>query len=116
MNDNEPGNHDEGFRNLLNEWRTDAPLPPRFQETVWRRIQRTEQASVPVAHSPWSAITHWIGSMLSRPALAASYVVVLLAIGATAGWTQAQQVTERVKSELGERYVRVLDPFQTPRQ
>jgi hypothetical protein len=115
MKNIEPGNHDEALRKVLKEWRTDAALPPRFQEAVWRRI---ECAEVPasVAPSVWDTIAHWIGTMLPRPALAASYVAVLLAVGVTAGWAQARQDTDRVKGELGERYVRVLDPYQTPRQ
>jgi hypothetical protein len=53
---------------------------------------------------------------LPRPALAASYVAILLAIGVTAGWTQARHETARVKGELGQRYIRVLDPYQAPRE
>ena|SRR5258705_135804 len=113
MKTNEPGNHDEVLRNVLKEWRTDASLPPSFGEGVWRRIER---AQAPVSPSVWAVIAHWIGTMLPRPALAASYVGILLAMGVTAGWAQAHQETRRVKHELGERYVRVLDPYQTPRQ
>ena len=94
----------------------DAALSPGFQEAVWQRIERAERALAPVAPSAWAVISHWIGTMLPRPALAASYVAILLAIGVTAGWAQAHQETTRVKNELGERYVRVLDPYQTPRQ
>ena len=112
----EPGNHDEALRKVLKEWRTDATLPPRFQEAVWRRIEHAEPTSAPTMPSAWAVIAHWIGTMLPRPALAASYVAVLLVIGVTAGWTQGRAETERVKGELGERYVRVLDPYQTPRQ
>jgi hypothetical protein len=108
-----PDNHDEILRKVLKEWRTDAPLPPRFQESVWHRIER---AQVPPAPSAWTVIAHWIGNVLPRPALAISYVAVLLTIGVTAGWAQAHQETGRVKGELGERYIRVLDPYQTPRQ
>jgi hypothetical protein len=53
--------------------------------------------------------------MLPRPALAASYVALLLAVGVSAGWAQARQETARVRDELGQRYVRVLDPYQAPR-
>ena len=113
MKANEPGNHDEPLRKLLKEWRTDAPLPPRFQETVWQRIER---AQAPVPPSVWAAIAHWIGTVLPRPALAVSYVAVLLTIGVTAGWAQARQETARIHDELGQRYVRVLDPYQAPRQ
>jgi hypothetical protein len=111
MNTNEPGNHDQALRKLLEAWRADAPLPPRFQDAVWRRIER---AQTPAAPPVWNAIANWIGTMLPRPALAASYVAILLAIGATAGWTQARQESTRVKGELGERYIRALDPYQAP--
>lgn len=116
MNKNEPGNHDETLRKVLKEWRTDTVLPPRFQEAVWRRIECAERAPATSAPSVWPVFAHWVGTMLPKPALAASYVAVLLAVGVTAGWTQARGETTRLKNELGERYVRVLDPYQTPRQ
>ena len=116
MKRNEPGKHDAALRKLLKEWRTDAALPPRFQEAVWRRIERAKPTPTPTAPSVWTVIAHWIGTGLPRPALAAAYVAVLLAVGVTAGWAQARQETARVKGELGERYVRVLNPYQTPRQ
>lgn len=109
----DPGNHDDDLRKLLKEWRTDTALPPRFQEGVWRRI---EQAQPSLSPSIWAVVTHWIGAMLPRPALAASYMAVLLVVGVTAGWAQARQDTARVKDELGQRYVRVLDPYLAPRQ
>lgn len=107
-----PDNHDEPLRKVLKEWRTDASLPPRFQEGVWRRIER---AQAPVTPSVWVVIAHWIGTVLPRPTMAAAYVTVLLAIGVTAGWAQAHQTDFRVKEELGQRYVRTLDPYQAPR-
>ena len=116
MKTNEPGNHDEALRKVLKEWRTDAALPPGFQEAVWQRIERAEGVQTPAARSFWTFVAHWIGTVLPRPALATAYVAVLLAVGVTAGWAQARQNTARVKGELGERYVRVLDPYQTPRQ
>ncbi len=113
MKTNEPGNHDERLRNVLKEWRSDAPLPPYFQGQVWQRINL---AQAPAARSVWAVISHWIGTVLPRPAFAASYVAVLLTLGVTAGWAQARQETGRVKAELGQRYVRVLDPYLAPRQ
>ena len=113
MNTNEPGQQDEALRMLLKEWRTDSPLPPRFQEAVWRRIER---APAPAAPSVWDVIADWIGTALPRPALAASYLALLLTLGVAAGWTQARQESALVKGELGDRYIRTLDPYQAPRQ
>ena len=109
-----PDNHDDTLRSLLKEWRTDIPLPPRFQENVWRRIESAEVPSS--APSVWAVISHWIGNVLPRPALAVSYMTVLLAIGATVGWAQGRGDTAKAKADLGGRYVRALDPYQTPRQ
>jgi hypothetical protein len=108
----DPDNHDKELSKLLKEWRSEAAVPPRFQEGVWRRIERTQS---PTTHSAWAVVAHWIGTVLPRPALAASYVAVLLTIGMTAGWAHARQETARVKGQLGERYVQVLDPYQAPR-
>lgn len=107
-----PTDDDEAISKVLKEWHSDAPLPPRFQEQVWRRI---ELAKTPAVPSVWAVIAHWVGTVLPRPALAAAYVAVLLTIGVTAGWAQARQETARVKDELGQRYVRVLDPYLAPR-
>src|SRR5436189_6392115 len=84
MKTNEPGNHDEALRKVLKEWRTNAALPPRFQEAVWRRIERAEPAPAPTAPSVWAVIAHWIETVLPRPALAIAYVAVLLSVGVTA--------------------------------
>jgi hypothetical protein len=115
MKENEP-HHREALRKLLKEWRTDASLPAHFQQTVWRRIEREEHLHRPAVPSLWAIIGHWIGTVLPRPALAASYVAVLLALGVTAGWTHARRETTHLKDELGQRYVRALDPYLAPRQ
>ena len=113
MSTNQPGNDDEALGRLLKEWRANAPLPLLFQEAVWRRI---EGAQAPAAPALWTVIARWISTALPRPALAVSYLAILLTIGATAGWTRARQETSRVKGELGERYIRALDPYVVPRQ
>jgi hypothetical protein len=94
---------------ILGDWKVTTPLPPGFQEQVWSRIARTQK---PGTLSIWTLVTHWIGAVLPRPALAASYVAVLLVIGVTAGVAQGRHETTRVKGELSQRYVRMLDPYQ----
>jgi len=113
MNTKEPAHDDKALHQLLQQWRADSPLPPHFQEGVWRRIERFKAPTAPLI---WGFLADWIGRLLRRPALAVSYLAILLAVGATTGWTQARQETARVKGELGERYLRILDPYQAPRQ
>jgi hypothetical protein len=113
MEPERPSEGHEPVRKLLREWRVITPLPSEFQEGVWHRIERA-QAAKPLVPSVGAAIAHWIGTALLRPALATSYVAVLLAIGVMAGWAQARQETTRIKDELGHRYVRALDPFLIP--
>ena len=113
MKSTDSDHHDEPLCKVLRGWRIDAALPPRFQEDVWHRIERGP-GSTPT--SLRAIIAHWIGSLLPRPALAVSYVTVLVAVGVTAGWAQSHHETARVKDDLGQRYVRVLDPYLAPHQ
>ena len=104
---------DAALRGLLKEWKVETPLPPHFQEQVWRRIEREEAR--PAAAAPWwTGFQEWIANALPRPALAVAYVAVLVAAGAGVGWTQAQHETSRISNQLSLRYVRSVDPYQAP--
>ena len=115
MKTNNSNENDTSLRALLQEWKPEAPLPPRFQEQVWRRIERAEAAPVPSV-SPATVFANWLTNLLPRPALATAYVAVLLVIGASVGWSQARQETARVTSELSARYAQAVDPYQTTPQ
>ncbi len=111
MESERPSENPEPFRKLLREWRVTTPLPPRFAEGVWRRIERTRVA---VKLSLWDALQHWLSTALPRPAVAVAYVTVLLVAGVAAGYMQARNETVRLKGELGTRYVQSVDPYQKP--
>lgn len=113
MKNSGPEQSDPALRGVLKEWSVTVSLPPGFQEAVWRRIHSTQEHATP---SIISSIAHWIRIVAARPALAAAYVALLLAIGMTAGWSQGRQESERIKGKLSERYVRLLDPYQASRQ
>ena len=110
MKKSEPNQDDGRLSKVLHEWKVKSVLPPRFQEGVWRQIENA------TPHHAGSIFTHWIGVLLPRPLLAATYIALLVVIGGTTGWTKARHNNERVMSELGDRYVRVLDPYQAPRE
>src|SRR5262245_41359419 len=104
--------NDEKLNKVLREWKAKSALPPRFQDSVWHRIARAEAQSQP---SVWRVVVEWVKATMNRPVLAASFALVLLAIGATAGWSQARQETARVSGELSERYAHLVDPYKPTR-
>jgi hypothetical protein len=115
MKTNNSNENDASLRALLQEWKPEASLPPRFQEQVWRRIERAESALVPSV-SLAAVFANWLTNLLPRPALATAYVTVLLVVGASVGWSQARQETARVTGELSARYAQAVDPYQTTPQ
>lgn len=106
----------EPLRQVMREWRVTEPLPPRFQEGVWRKIQQAESSKAPATTTTlWSAFKAWLVSVMPRPAVAVAYVAVLFAVGTTSGYWQARSQTSRSHDELGTRYVQAVDPYQKPR-
>ena len=104
-------NDDGRLSRALREWKVEAPLPPRFDEQVWRRIER---AAVPAAN-PFALLRSWIAQAIVRPSFALSYAVILLLAGMLVGFWQAHAVSQRTGETLSARYVRMVDPYQSPR-
>ena len=105
----------EPLHRVLSEWRVTEPLPPRFQEGVWRKIQQAEASGKPVATvTAWMMFKAWFAAALPRPAVAVAYLSVLLVAGMAAGYRQARQATAHLDNELGLRYVQSIDTYQKP--
>ncbi len=113
MKPENPIDNDQALHRALREWELKDSLPPRFRERVWQRIAR---ADAPAPEAPWTHVAHWLGRALARPALALSYVTVLLVAGLLAGYWQAQAERARTLESLSARYVQVVDPYQAPRR
>ena len=102
---------DEALSQVLHQWKVDAPLPPRFQDQVWRRIERSEsQLQVPA----WVPLWHRLTSALARPSLAVSYVTLLMLVGLLAGYWQVRSARAQTDENMGARYVQLVAPFQQP--
>jgi hypothetical protein len=112
MNGNKQTDNDAALSAVLRDWRVSTALPPRFQEQVWQRIARREP--LPTV-TPWAMLLNWIEQAMARPALATTYVTVLLLVGLIGGYRQAQSVKTRTAGELSLRYVQMVDPYQGPR-
>src|SRR5438067_1105804 len=103
---------DEALSKLLRTCKPEAQLPARFQEAVWNRIACDD---TPRPSSLLQTFAIWIERTLSRPALAGSYVAVLLFAGVGAGYWHAEGRTAQAQSEWRTRYVQTVDPYQMPR-
>jgi|ERR1035437_309322 hypothetical protein len=108
MNPNPNPDSDERLRSVLREWVVDAPLPPSFQEQVWKRIARAE---APTESSFWTALARLVEVVLPRPKIAFSYVAALLVLGVTAGSVTAQIKSSHLDATLRARYVQAVDPY-----
>lgn len=102
----EPG--DEQLSEALRSWKVTSPLPPRFNEGVWRRIAQEETQVQP---GIWAQMVSRISGALMQPRVAWAYAAVLLALGATAGGFTAQMQSSRTEANLGSRYVQLIDPY-----
>jgi hypothetical protein len=103
--------NDARLHEVLRQWAVDAPLPPRFQEQVWRRIDRAE-VKPQTAMRFWGLLLHFLEANLPRPKFAYSYLSILLLLGVVGGAWAAQRETSRLDAALGSRYVQSVDPYQ----
>lgn len=112
MKDNKSSEQDEKLSKLLHTWKLEAQLPPRFQEAVWRRIERAGPcAKIPL----WQVLAARVEAAFNRPALATAYIALFLFAGFGAGYRHAGDKTAQADSEMRSRYVQTVDPYQMPR-
>ena len=107
------GDHrnDKHLTRLLKTWVVEEPLPRDFKQGVWTRIAQAEKASGP---GPWQSLLARLDAFFARPALATAYVGAVLVLGSGAGYWHARHDTGHLRSELRDRYVQVVDPYQRP--
>ena len=100
---------DERLRSLLRSARPAPPLPPRFQEGVWRRIEGGE---TPAAESPaaFAWLEQWVERLL-LPRFALASLTLLLAAG---GLTGAITSAGAAKQQAQQRYLSAVAPSTLP--
>ena len=105
MNDDPQEMDVERLRALLLEARPVAQLPPRFQESVWRRIEKEDaaHATKPVAIG-W--LQRWTERLLLPRSALASLALLLVAGGLTGFVSSA----DMVKQQAQERYLSAVAP------
>ncbi len=108
MNGKEDSSREENLNKVLREWAVQSVPPPRFSEGVWRQIAADERG---VGRGFWEGLRQWVLANLPRPAYAAGFLAVVLALGVVGGAAAAQARVRRLDSEMGQRYVQSVDPF-----
>jgi hypothetical protein len=93
---------------LLDNWQVNEPLPPRFQERVWKRIEAAE--------APARETKSWFAALFLRPAFATVAATLLLLAGLTAGYLRANHDSARWDEQLAHRYVVSMNPYAAEHQ
>lgn len=105
MNDDTQRVSDESLRALLLEARPTAQLPPRFQESVWRRIEKEDAAPIPMA-SPVGWLQRWTERLL-LPRFALASLALLLVAGGLTGFVSG---ADAAREQAQERYLSAVAP------
>jgi hypothetical protein len=92
---------DPKLSSLLRQSRVSPPLPPRFQENVWRRI---EGAQAPAKSDSWLDL---LATLVLRPRFAYATVAVLLLVGVIVG---THEGTQTVRRDAQARYIELVAP------
>lgn len=108
MRQPESEKNDVKLKQLLGEWSLQQPVPPRFQERVWQRIEGAESGQATAAETGFAG---WLTVLFARPAFAVICVTVLLLAGWTTGFVRANRDAARMDTQLAQRYVAMVDPY-----
>ena len=105
MKTENPEPNEEQLRGLLRDSRpAPPPLPPRFQEAVWRRIEKADFSTEPVSSLGW---LDWLVERLLRPRFALAGITALLVFSGLAGLLSG---TGSAKQAAQARYLSAVAP------
>ncbi|HTI70241.1 MAG TPA: hypothetical protein VMF06_09750 [Candidatus Limnocylindria bacterium] len=96
---------DAKLRTVLREAHPAPDLPPRFQEGVWRRLEKSEN---PSREPSWLTWLDSLARRVLRPAYATAGLVVVLFVGT---WLGVQEGGRQLQQAEKVRYVRAISPF-----
>ena len=89
---------------LLRESRVAPPLPPRFNEGVWRRIESAGGQKDAAKGDTWLDL---VAAWILRPRLAFAVATVLVMAGIGLGWNQGEQLA---RHDAQARYLAAVAP------
>lgn len=99
-----PELNNEPLRTLLREARPAPHLPPRFQESVWRRLEKEDAPITRPTSLGWPQ--RWTERLL-LPRFALASLALLLVAGGLTGFVSSADL---VKQQAQERYLSAVAP------
>ena len=96
---------DRRLRAVLRESWPALPLPPRFQESVWRRIENRATPATRMP-SPFAWLERWVERLL-LPRFALASLAIFLVAGGLMGVVHS---TGAAKQQAQDRYLSVVAP------
>jgi hypothetical protein len=102
----------EGNRlgDLLQSWKVATPLPPRFQERVWSRIDRAEARPVPGPADWWAGLVEFVTRTLRQPLGATAYVSAFLVAGVALGYWGSEHYAQQTEAAWRTAYLHSVTP------
>ncbi len=113
MKPEHPSDDDKRLHELLQDWRVEAPLPPRFQEGVWRKIARADAAAPSGWRRGWDELIAGWTALLRRPVGAVAYLSALLLVGTVLGYWQSDRFGDQKEMAWRAAYVQSVYPYST---
>ena len=106
MSTSEKPDSEAELRDVLHAWRVDATPSPRFEQAVWRRIAQGETA-------PGFAggLFRFFERVFPKPAVAFSYIAILVGVGAGLGYLRSGQHKIEAQSQFESLYVQSVNPY-----
>jgi len=104
MNQENPNPADAKLSAALREARVAPALPPRFPESVWRRIEKADVAARATGGITWLDA---LAALVLRPRLVLVTAAVLIVVGVLLGAREGGQLA---RQDAQARYLAVVAP------
>ena len=116
MNKQRPNPEGDPLDKILRLWNVDAALPPRFQDRVWSRIHRQEEARIQSVSRWWASLAGWLTRVLGQPLGATAYVSAFLLTGGFLGYWGSEHYAHNTEAAWRTAYLYSVTPTLVPQQ
>lgn len=99
----------DGLGVVLQRWRLEGTLPPRFEEGVWRRIAAAQNQPGTTLRV-WQALLQRWEALIRKPVGVAACLTLFTALGVGFGYWHAQVYTAQAANAWQQAYMSSVNP------